>query len=232
MSTYKRPDRLPAALPSEPMALAHSWIKEAAELDVQRNPNAMTIVSVNEQGHPSARIVLCKAFIPDPGYLVFYTNYHSRKAKEMAANCHTAALFHWDSLGRQIRIEGEIVRSPNDESDAYFATRDWGSQLGAWGSDQSAPIASRDALVQQIHMRGKELGLPLRSGTQELTTDDTPTIDRPPHWGGYRLWATSVELWVEGGDRIHDRGVWTRNIESRAEHEVTLSDWTSTRIQP
>ena len=232
MNTDKRPDRLPAELPRDPMALADSWIKEAAELGVQRNANAMTIVSVNEQGRPSARIVLCKAFVPDPGYLVFYTNYHSRKAKELAANGHAAALFHWDSLGRQIRIEGKIVRSPDDESDAYFATRHWGSQLGAWGSDQSTPIESRDALVRQIQVRGQGLGLPSQSSTQELTTNDTQKIDRPPHWGGFRLWATAVELWVEGNDRIHDRGAWTRNIESRSEQEFTLSDWTSTRLQP
>lgn len=232
MNTYKQPDRLPAELPRDPMALADDWLKEAAELGVQRNPNAMTLASVNAQGCPSARVVLCKAFVPEPGYLVFYTNYQSRKAEELTANSNAAALFHWDGLGRQIRIEGEIVRSPDAESDAYFATRDWGSQLGAWGSDQSRPTASRDALVQQIQARGQELGLSLQDGTQELTTDDTPKIDRPPYWGGFRLWATSVELWVEGADRVHDRGAWTRSIESRSEQEFTMSEWTSTRLQP
>jgi len=232
LNTYKRPDRLPTELPRDPMALADSWIKEAAELGVQRNTNAVTIASVNEQGYPSARIVLCKSFVPDPGYLVFYTNYHSRKAAELTSNDNAAALFHWDSLGRQIRIEGKIVRSPDDESDAYFATRDWGSQLGAWGSDQSSPIESRDALVQQIQARGRELGLSMQAGTQELTTDNPPKIDRPPHWGGFRLWATAVELWVEGNDRIHDRGAWSRNIDARSEQEFTMSEWTSTRIQP
>lgn len=232
MNTYKRPDRLPAKLPRNPMALADSWLKEAAELGVQRNTNAMTIASVNEQGCPSARIVLCKAFVPDPGYLVFYTNYQSRKAKELAINANAAALFHWDDLGRQIRIEGKIVRSPDAESDAYFATRHWGSQLGAWGSDQSAPIESRDALARQIQARGTALGLPLQSATQELTTDDTPKIARPAHWGGFRLWASSVELWLEGNDRIHDRGAWMRTVESRSEQEFTLSEWTRTRLQP
>ena len=214
------------------MSLAESWIKEATELGIQRNNNAMTIVSVDAQGRPSARIVLCKAFVTDPGYLVFYTNYQSRKAQELTNNNNAAALFHWDGLGRQIRIEGKVVRSPAEESDAYFGTRDWGSQLGAWGSDQSTPIESRDALVEQIRSRGKEMGLSLQSGTQELATNDTPVIERPPHWGGFRLWASSVELWVEGADRIHDRGMWTRTLEAGSEQKIATSQWTSSRLQP
>ncbi len=138
------------------MPLAESWIADASAQAVQRNPNAMTIVSVAENGKPSARIVLCKSFVADPGYLVFYTNYLSRKAAEFSANKYAAALFHWDALGRQIRIEGIISRSPEDESNVYFETRDWGSQLGAWGSDQSSSLESREALIKQIRNRGIE----------------------------------------------------------------------------
>lgn len=214
------------------MTLAEAWITEAADLAVQRNTNAMTIVSVDHAGRPSARVILCKDFVADPGYLVFYTNYKSRKATELEANANAAALFHWDSLGRQIRIEGTVLRSPVEESDAYFASRDWGSQLGAWGSDQSAPIDSRKALVEQIQRRGQELGLSLGHETEPLSDEPFPTIARPPHWGGYRLWATMVELWVEGSDRIHDRGRWNRDIIKAADEGYSMTAWTSTRLQP
>ncbi len=214
------------------MPLAHSWIAEASAQAVQRNPAAMTIVSVAENGKPSARIVLCKSFVADPGYLVFYTNYRSRKAAEFSANQYAAALFHWDALGRQIRIEGMITRSPEVESDAYFETRDWGSQLGAWGSDQSASIESREALITQIRSRGTELGLPLEDGTRRISNSEIPRIERPPHWGGFRLWVTSIELWVEGADRIHDRGFWSRDILDLENEPVRMTPWTSTRLQP
>jgi pyridoxamine 5'-phosphate oxidase len=223
---------LPADLPDDPMHWADAWLKEATAAAVQRNPNSMTIVSVNAEGQPSARVVLCKHLVPDPGYLVFYTNYHSRKGAELNANPKAAALFHWDALGRQIRIEGIVVRSPAEESDAYFAGRDWGSQLGAWGSDQSEPVESKAALVSQIRRRGSKLGLSLDAGTEMLTDDNVPHIQRPPHWGGFRLWATDVELWLEGADRIHDRGKWSRDIIRASGEKFTTTPWTSTRLQP
>ncbi len=232
MSDVDKPDRLPAELPSNPMPLASSWIEEASARAVQRNPGAMTIVSVAENGKPSARIVLCKDFVVDPGYLVFYTNYLSRKAAEFSANKYVAALFHWDALGRQIRIEGVITRSPEAESDAYFETRDWGSQLGAWGSDQSSVLASREALITQIRRRGAKLGLSFEEGTQRISNDKIPGIERPPHWGGFRLWIASVELWVEGADRIHDRGFWSRDILDLETEPVQVTAWSSTRLQP
>jgi len=225
-------DRLPEELPGDPMHWADAWIKEATAASVQPNPNSMAIVSVGQDNQPSARIVLCKQFVPDPGYLVFYTNYHSRKAAEFAARPKAAALFHWDSLGRQVRIEGIVVRSPDEESDAYFASRDWGSQLGAWGSDQSKPIESKQELINQIRQRGADLGLSLDSGMQALEDENVPHIQRPPHWGGFRLWATSVELWLEGADRIHDRGKWSRSIIRATEGRFTTTPWTSTRLQP
>ncbi|MGI9206119.1 MAG: pyridoxine/pyridoxamine 5'-phosphate oxidase [Woeseiaceae bacterium] len=232
MSDIERTDRLPAELPLNPMPLASSWIKEASARAVQRNPDAMTIVSIADDGKPSARVVLCKDFVTDPGYLVFYTNYRSRKGTELLANKNAAALFHWDALGRQIRIEGTTTRSPEAESDAYFETRHWGSQLGAWGSDQSAPVESRDALVTQISNRGIELGLSLENGTQRILNENVPRIDRPPHWGGFRLWITSIELWVEGVDRIHDRGLWSRDILNADREPFRMTPWSSTRLQP
>lgn len=232
LSKTEPPAGLPPRLPDDPMHWADAWLKEATTAAVQRNPNSMTIVSVGSDGRPSARVVLCKQFVPEPGYLVFHTNYQSRKGLELDANPKAAALFHWDSLGRQIRIEGIVVRSPPEESDAYFASRDWGSKLGAWGSDQSQPIESKDALVSQIQQRGAELGLSLESGTQNLSDGSVPHIERPPHWGGFRLWVTDIELWLEGADRIHDRGKWTRDIIQASEGRFTTTRWTSTRLQP
>lgn len=223
---------MPVELPGDPMHWADAWLKEATAAAIQRNPNSMTLASVDAGGQPSARVVLCKQFVPEPGYLVFFTNYNSRKARELAANPRAAALFHWDALGRQIRIVGLVVRSPDAESDAYFASRDWGSQLGAWGSDQSEPIASKQALVAQIKKRGSKLGLSLAKDTRHLSDDNIPQIERPPHWGGFRLWATDIELWVEGADRIHDRGKWSREIVRATEDRFTTTRWTGSRLQP
>ena len=225
-------DRLPDVLPSDPMHWADAWLKEALAANVQRNPNSMTIASVGADSQPSSRVILCKDFVPDPGYLVFYTNYQSRKALELVANPNAAALFHWDALGRQIRIEGTVVRSPAAESDAYFATRDWGSQLGAWGSDQSATIESHDALVSQVRQRAADLGLKLDPDMQTLAGEKVPKIERPAHWGGFRLWATTIELWIEGKSRIHDRAIWQRDIVRASEHTFSTTPWTGRRLQP
>ena len=225
-------DRLPDSLPDDPMHWADAWLKEATAAALQTNPNSMTIVSVDANEQPSARIVLCKDFVPDPGYLVFYTNYESRKARELTSNPKSAALFHWDAFGRQVRIEGTVVRSPEAESDRYFASRGWGSQLGAWGSDQSEAIDSKEQLVAQIRQRGTNLGLSLADGTQQLTNDTIPEISRPPHWGGFRLWANAIELWISGEDRIHDRARWTRDIVRSSEDRFATTPWSGTRLQP
>ena len=224
-------DRLLEDLSRDPMLLADSWLREAIGQAAQRNPNSMTLATVGPDGQPSARVVLCKAFVADPGYLVFHTNYRSRKGRELTEHPRVAAVFHWDSLGRQVRIEGLAVRSPEAESDAYFATRPWGSRLGAWGSDQSAPIASRAALVAQVEARAAELGLKLDGNTQTLAADPPP-ISRPPHWGGIRIWASAIELWVEGADRIHDRVAWQRTLTRQDEHSFTVTPWAGTRLQP
>jgi pyridoxamine 5'-phosphate oxidase len=222
-------DTLPDRLPDNPMHIADAWLGEATAKAVRRNPNAMMLATLGTDGQPSARIVLCKAFVPDPGYLVFHTNYDSRKGRELEANPRVAVVFHWDALGRQVRIEGTVVRSPAAESDSYFATRDPGSRLGAWGSDQSRPIGSRDALVRQIRERAAGLG---------VTTDGEPVakpgaaIRRPPHWGGLRVWATAIELWLEGNARVHDRAIWQRQIVRADEHSFKVSPWTGTRLQP
>ncbi len=224
--------RLPEVLPENPMRWAAAWLDEAARQCVQRNPNSMTLATVGSDQRPSARIVLCKDFAPDPGYLVFFTNYNSRKVAELRANPQVAVTFHWDALGRQVRIEGTAVFSPAGESDAYFATRDRGSQLGAWGSDQSAPLSSREALLRQLQERARDLGLNVSDDLQSIESVDRAAIPRPDHWGGVRVWASAVELWIEGRDRIHDRARWLRTLEKSGANDFAAGKWKGTRLQP
>ena len=209
-----------------------AWLADATDKAVKRNPNSMAIVTVGEDSLPSARMVLCKDFHADPGYLVFYTNYESSKARQISENPNVAALFHWDQLGRQVRIEGFAVRSPEAESDAYFATRDWGSQIGAWGSDQSRPLESRNALITQVGKRALKLGVNVAKNLQSIIGSDRPTIERPPHWGGYRIWARRIELWIEGKDRIHDRARWERSLKQIDDENFDVGEWTGHRLQP
>lgn len=224
--------RLPRELPSDPLQWVKDWLDEAFEKKTARNPHAMTCVTVDSESRPAARMVLCKDLVPDPGYVVFYTNYKSDKSRHIAGNPNVALVFHWDALGRQVRIEGQAVRSPEEESDAYFATRDWVSQIGAWGSDQSAPLESRSALVAQVRDRSVKLGVSAVKNLRSIATADRKVIPRPPHWGGYRVWARRVELWIEGRDRIHDRARWERTLEPDGETAFETGAWTSTRLQP
>ncbi len=224
--------RLPDVLPSDPMHWAAAWLAEATARKLRRNPNAMTLATVDGDGRPSSRVVLCKAFHADPGYLVFYTNYRSQKATDIKANARVAVNFHWDSLGRQVRMQGTAIRSPQRESDQYFATRDWGSQLGAWGSDQSSQLESRAALLHQVQERAATLGVSVSADLQTLTGEGPPDIPRPPHWGGYRIWPERIELWIEGADRIHDRAAWTRSLKARGENEFSGGPWSGNRLQP
>ena len=224
--------RLPTELQDDPMHWAKAWLDEAVEKQVQRNPNAMTAITVGNDGRPSGRSVLCKDFVADPGYVVFYTNYKSDKARQIEENNNVALLFHWDMFGRQVRMEGIAVQSPAEESDAYFATRDWGSQLGAWGSDQSSPLESRAALIAQVGRRAVRLGVKAAQNLKSIAVEDRPAIQRPPHWGGYRVWPRRIELWMEGTDRIHDRARWERSIEQGDGDEFTVGEWSGTRLQP
>ena len=224
--------KLPTELPSNPMDWAKAWLDDAFEKGVLRNPHAMTAVTVDENGQPTGRMVLCKEFVVDPGYLVFYTNYKSDKALHLDNNNKIALVFHWDSSGRQVRLEGDAVRSPAEESDAYFATRDWTSQLGAWGSDQSSPLESRAALIAQVGRRAMKLGVGAAKNLKSIAVADRPVIPRPPHWGGFRVWPRRIELWIEGADRIHDRARWERSLERRDDDTFAVGEWTGTRLQP
>ena len=224
--------KLPAELPTDPMHWIEAWLNEAVEKKVQRNPNSMTAVTVSDDGQPMGRVVLCKSFVADPGYVVFYTNYKSDKVQHLDRNNRIGLVFHWEVFGRQARIEGVAVRSPAEESDAYFRTRDWGSQLGAWGSDQSAPLSSRAALVAQVGRRAVTLGVKAAKNLKSIAASDRPVIPRPSHWGGIRVWAQRVELWFEGEDRIHDRGRFERTLGRNNDDTFTVGPWTGTRLQP
>jgi len=219
-------------LPSDPMNWAKAWLDQAMADKVQRNPNSMTVITVGEDGQPSGRVVLCKDFVADPGYVVFYTNYNSDKVRHLNGNDKVALVFHWDMFGRQIRMEGLAVHSPVEESDTYFESRDWGSQLGAWGSDQSAALESRAALVAQLSRRALKLGIGVARNLKSIAVEDRPIIARPAHWGGIRVWAHRIELWIEGTDRIHDRARWDRTLVRGDDDTFEVGAWTGIRLQP
>jgi len=184
----------------------------------------MVLATVGEAGQPSARVVLCKRVAVDEGFIVFYTNRESRKGIELDAHPRAAAVFHWDALHCQVRIEGPVLRSPDAESDAYFARRALESRIGAWSSNQSQPLASRAALAAQVAAAAKKFGV------TAATTD--AEIPRPAHWGGYRLWIDSIELWMEGPGRVHDRAVWKRELQPKDAISFSAGNWSATRLNP
>src|SRR5579871_1837863 len=141
---------LPDPLPLDPLAVVQRWLAESGERRLQPNPNAMVLATVGSDGRPAARVVLCKEIVPQPGYLVFYTNYESRKGLDLQAHPRAATVMHWDALHRQVRIEGPVVRAPTGDSDAYFASRPWPSRLGAWASAQSQPLGARKSLEDAV----------------------------------------------------------------------------------
>ena len=176
-----------------PFALFEAWYAEAKDSE-PNDPNAMALATVDAAGQPSVRMVLLKGHGPD-GF-VFYTNRESRKAGDLAAVPKAALLFHWKSLRRQIRIEGAVTRVTDAESDAYFASRGRDSQLGAWASDQSRPLDTRET----FEARFAEMQARFEGG-------DVP---RPPHWGGYRVTPQTIEFWQDRAHRLHERRLFTR----------------------
>jgi pyridoxamine 5'-phosphate oxidase len=215
---------LPESLPAEPMSLFAEWFAYARQHSAQPNPDAMVLATVDEDGRPSARVVLCKQVSVEAGYIVFFTNYRSRKGHELIAHPAAASVFHWDALHRQVRIEGRVVRSPASESDAYFASRALESRIGAWASEQSAPLPSRAVLEQRVQAVAERFGI-----RSDMEHADVP---RPPHWGGFRLWIEAIELWIEGANRVHDRAVWRRRLEPRDEFSFSAGAWDATRLYP
>jgi pyridoxamine 5'-phosphate oxidase len=176
------------------------------------------------------RVQRLKALCCELGYGVFYTHYGSRKSAELIENPWAAAILHWDKLGRQIRFEGPVVRSPAAESDEYFRSRPWRSQLNAWSSMQSAPLRDPADLQRAARRRAAELGLPDPQEAREA--GPIPAVPRPEFWGGYRLWFQAVEFWVEGTDRFHDRIRYERPLTRQGDEGFIAGGWTSQRLQP
>jgi pyridoxamine 5'-phosphate oxidase len=189
----------------DPIALFERWYAEALAAG-QPQVDAMTLATATPDGRPSARVVLLKG--ADARGFAFFTNEHSRKGRELAANPRAALTILWAALERQVRIAGEVVRLAPEESDAYFATRPRGSQLGAWASRQSEPLADRaelDARWSELRRRWAGAEVP-----------------RPPHWGGFRVVPEEVEFWQSRADRLHDRFAYRR----------TTRGWERVRLQP
>lgn len=178
---------------TDPDTLFDEWLAEARASE-PNDPEAMTVATVDAEGRPSARMVLLKGH--DAHGFVFYTNRQSRKAGDLDGNPVAALLFHWKSLRRQVRIEGPVCLVGDAEGDAYFASRARASQLGAWASDQSRPLADRETFEARYEaMTARFEGGP---------------VPRPPHWGGYRVRAERVEFWQDRAHRLHERRLFVR----------------------
>ena len=190
--SYERAELDESASLADPTGQFELWLQQAIDGKLPE-PNAMTLATVGEEGRPSTRVVLIKGV--DARGIVWYTNYESRKGRELAANPFAALQFHWVELERVVRIEGAVEKVSAQESDAYFATRPMDSRIGAWASPQSQVIASRTVLVSSV----------ARYGAQFLPSMLGSGPPRPPHWGGYRLVPDRWEFWQGRASRLHDR---------------------------
>ena len=191
-------------LDPDPLRQFKRWFEDARGTALPA-PEAMALATATPNGRPSVRMVLLKS--ADERGFTFHTNYESRKGDELTANPHAALLFHWQPLGRQVRVEGCVERVASEESEAYFRTRPLGSRLAAWASPQSRPLADRAELDG------------LYAEAQERFGDNVPL---PPTWGGFRLVADAYEFWQHGDDRLHDRIRYEREGDG----------WSLTRLAP
>jgi pyridoxamine 5'-phosphate oxidase len=183
-----------------------AWFAQAVDAKLPE-PNTMTLATVDSRGRPSARIVLIKG-VDERGFM-FFTNYESRKGRELADNPHASLLFYWIELERQVRIEGTVVKASPAESDQYYESRPLGSRIGAWASEQSQVIESRAVLEAR---------------EKEISAKYGEHPPRPPHWGGYRLIPDAIEFWQGRPSRLHDRLLYTRAVEG--------GDWQIARLSP
>jgi pyridoxamine 5'-phosphate oxidase len=202
---YTRTGLTESGADADPVEQFRKWFEEALAADLHE-PNAMTLGTATPGGRPSARIVLLKGF--DERGFVFYTNYEGRKARELEDNPYCALVFYWGELERQVRVEGRASRIPKEESDAYFDSRPRGSRLGAWVSEQSRTIESREALEDRLRELEERY--------------EGAEIPRPPFWGGYRVEPDSVEFWQGRENRLHDRLIYRRSERG----------WKIERLQP
>ena len=202
---YRIGELLESRSSSEPWELFSSWFEIARNTKILE-PNAMILSTVTQDGQPTSRVVLLKDF--DQSGLVFFTNYLSQKGEQLAYNPRASILFWWETLQRQIRIEGEVVKIDEEESDTYFQSRPYGSRLGAWVSEQSQKIVDRTVLEKrQIEFEKK-----FAEGN----------VPRPDHWGGYRLTPNKFEFWQGRSNRLHDRLLY----------QMQQDAWTRARLAP
>mgnify|MGYP003471644933 FL=1 len=194
----------------DPFAIARAWLAEA-EKSEPNDPNAIALATVDADGMPDVRMVLLKEIEADA--FVFYTNYGSRKAREIEGGGpgqgRAAFVLHWKSLRRQMRVRGQVTREDGPRADAYFASRSLKSRLGAWASRQSEPLSSRAALVAEV---------------AKVTLTHGPSPARPPFWGGFRIVPLEIEFWADGDFRLHDRFQWRREGPDEA--------WKIRRLSP
>ncbi|MFQ3188846.1 MAG: pyridoxamine 5'-phosphate oxidase [Gammaproteobacteria bacterium] len=193
-------------LKMDPISQFDAWYADACSSNIHE-PGAMSLATVNDSGQPYQRTVLLKLF--DQQGFVFFTNYDSRKAQQMALNNRVSILFPWQSLGRQVLVAGQVEKISTAESLKYFVTRPRGSQLGAWASGQSEMISSRstlDTMVERVKKKYENKEVPL-----------------PPFWGGYRIKPEIMEFWQEQASRLHDRFLFERNEDGQ---------WASERLSP
>jgi pyridoxamine 5'-phosphate oxidase len=191
--------------PADPLDIFAVWLGDA-EAAEPHDANAMALSSVGEDGMPSCRMVLLKGY--DAQGFVFYTNFESRKGRQLLATPKAALLFHWKSLRRQVRIEGAVLPVSAEEADAYFASRPRQSQIGAWASQQSRPLEGRFELEKRVALFGAKYAI--------------GSVPRPPYWSGFRLTPRLIEFWQDGAFRLHDRLAYSRAAEG----------WTTERLYP
>ena len=196
-------------LSADPFVAFAKWLKEAAENSFIVEPNAMVLSTLGDKEHISTRTVLLKDI--SEGGFTFFTNYSSRKAQAIELNAQVTLLFPWFAMERQVSISGFAEKISEVESTDYFATRPWASQIGAWASAQSAPLASREELEQRF------------VGASEKWPEGS-SVPKPPHWGGYRVTPISIEFWQGRYSRLHDR--------LRYERANSNAEWGITRYYP
>ncbi|MEQ8356451.1 MAG: pyridoxamine 5'-phosphate oxidase [Kiloniellaceae bacterium] len=195
--------------PADPLSIFAAWLAEA-EAAEPNDPTAMALSTVGSDGMPSSRMVLLKGY-DDQGF-VFYTNFESRKGRQLLATPKAALLFHWKSLRRQVRVEGEVAPVSDEEADAYFASRPKQSQIGAWASQQSRPLDGRFELEKRVAKFGAKYAV--------------NTVPRPTYWSGFRLAPRLIEFWQDGAFRLHDRLVYFRAEPTPG------AEWSTERLYP